>query len=159
MSQATLLIIHSVSLCLLTLCVVMLAAEPLLHSCLRHSLGGALATLAAFDIASAHADLPVTCYTFGGPRHGFQLHPPVDCTMPLPHDCLMTMCLSVCVTAHLNHAGRETTTLPSCTSSECRTPSTSSTVRLDCVSCVSTFHEFSDMCTAQVVSTLQGRMW
>jgi predicted lipase len=39
-----------------------------------HSLGGALAVLAAYDIrAAAHAlgiDLRVTCYTFGQPRVG-----------------------------------------------------------------------------------------
>ena len=34
----------------------------------RHSLGGALAQLAAYDIAIAHDGLPISCYTFGGPR-------------------------------------------------------------------------------------------
>jgi Lipase (class 3) len=36
----------------------------------RHSLGGALAQLAAYDIARTHDDLPASCYTFGGPRCG-----------------------------------------------------------------------------------------
>eukprot|EP00208_Stichococcus_sp_RCC1054_P005346 CAMPEP_0206142186 /NCGR_PEP_ID=MMETSP1473-20131121/15880_1 /ASSEMBLY_ACC=CAM_ASM_001109 /TAXON_ID=1461547 /ORGANISM="Stichococcus sp, Strain RCC1054" /LENGTH=1445 /DNA_ID=CAMNT_0053537075 /DNA_START=238 /DNA_END=4575 /DNA_ORIENTATION=- len=35
-----------------------------------HSLGGALATLAAYDIAKAFPSFEVSCYTFGAPRTG-----------------------------------------------------------------------------------------
>ena len=35
-----------------------------------HSLGGALATLAAYGVAKEHPDVTVACYTFGAPRTG-----------------------------------------------------------------------------------------
>ena len=39
-----------------------------------HSLGGAMATLASYDIHQAmqeqHAPVEITCYTFGSPRTG-----------------------------------------------------------------------------------------
>lgn len=35
-----------------------------------HSLGGALATLAAYDIAALWPTMAVSCYTFGAPRTG-----------------------------------------------------------------------------------------
>lgn len=45
------------------------AAHPLQCSRLAgHSLGGALATLAAYDIAKAFPSFEVSCYTFGAPR-------------------------------------------------------------------------------------------
>ncbi len=33
-------------------------------------MGGALATLAAYDVAKEHPDVTVACYTFGAPRTG-----------------------------------------------------------------------------------------
>ncbi len=35
-----------------------------------HSLGGALATLAAYDITKGCSDVDVACYTYGAPRTG-----------------------------------------------------------------------------------------
>ena len=50
-------------------------APPLLLRCAGHSLGGALATLAAYDIrtslqAKAVGSAEVVCYTFAAPRTG-----------------------------------------------------------------------------------------
>ena len=39
-------------------------------SCSGHSLGGALATLAAYEIAKTCPEVDVACYTFGAPRTG-----------------------------------------------------------------------------------------
>ena len=41
-------------------------------SCARagHSLGGALATLAAYDIVKGCPNVDVACYTYGAPRTG-----------------------------------------------------------------------------------------
>lgn len=44
-----------------------------------HSLGGALAMLAAYDIAAAFTDMEVSCYTFGSPRYL------LDCLYPTLH--------------------------------------------------------------------------
>ena len=60
-----------------------------------HSLGGALATLAAYDIAKAlespqmcTAQHEVICYTFGSPRTG-QL--PVSNHVSLPHSWMLSL--------------------------------------------------------------------
>lgn len=44
-----------------------------------HSLGGALAHLAAYDITKAFPGVTVRVYTFGSPRHGLFARPLLDC--------------------------------------------------------------------------------
>ena len=55
--------------------VIVMWHHPFCCACAGHSLGGALATLAAYDIAKALEGLcsvqhDVICYTFGAPRTG-----------------------------------------------------------------------------------------
>ena len=65
------------NLCPLTLGKSLANFPQMAHACMHpagHSMGGALATLAGYDIAAAAAEaglrVDISCYTFGAPRTG-----------------------------------------------------------------------------------------
>jgi hypothetical protein len=53
--------------------------------CTGHSLGGALATIAAAHFAEKYTDVPVCCYTFGSPRVGNRMFADMFHTMVHEH--------------------------------------------------------------------------